>query len=144
MNLRLQRINDDGESTIGILFVDDKFQCFTLEDTYNEPKIYGKTRIPEGTYEITLRREGKMVQKYDSKYEDHDGMLWLRNVANFEYVYIHVGNSNDDTDGCILVGRNCSTSGYQTISGSVLAYRALYPKVYEAIVAGHQVNIEII
>ena len=144
MNLQLHRLNDDGKSTIGVLYVDGKFNCFTLEDTYNEPKIYGKTRIPEGSYAIELRKEGGMVQRYDAKYDGHDGMLWLRNVDNFEYVYIHVGNTDDDTDGCILVGRNCSTQKGQTINGSVLAYEVLYPLIKEQIEAGYPVNIEVI
>ena len=144
MLIRLQRLNDDGNSTIGAMFVNDKFQCFTLEDTFNEPKVYGKTRIPEGSYAIELRKEGGMVKKYDEKYSGHDGMLWLRNVDNFEYVYIHVGNDDDDTDGCILVGRNCNTQNGQSINGSVLAYKDLYPLVKEQIDAGYPVNIEVI
>ena len=144
MTIRVQRIKDDGNSTLGIMYINDVFECFTLEDTFNEPKIYGKTRIPEGSYEITLRREGGMVQKYDARYDGHDGMLWLRDVDNFEYVYIHVGNDEEDTDGCLLVGRGCSTSGKQTINGSVLAYSALYPKVHREIQAGRPVNIEVI
>lgn len=144
MNLRLQTLNDDGNSTIGVLFVDDEFTCFTLEDTHNEPKIYGKTRIPRGSYEITLRKEGGMVQKYNKRYEGHDGMLWIRDVPNFKYVYIHVGNDEDDTDGCILVGKNCNTQGQQTVGGSVLAYLSLYSKVKNALDAGYPVNIEVV
>ena len=144
MNLQLERINDDGKSTIGILRIDGIFECFTLEDAFNEPKIYGKTRIPDGSYEITLRKEGGMVAKYNDRFDNHDGMLWLRNVPNFEYVYIHVGNDSDDTDGCILVGRNCITQGEQTINGSTLAYTSLYVKIKNALDAGYPVNIEVI
>ena len=144
MNLQLHRLNDDGKSTIGALYVDGKFNCFTLEDTYNEPKIYGKTRIPAGSYAIELRKEGGMVQKYDAKYDGHDGMLWIRNVDNFEYVYLHIGNFDDDTDGCVLLGRNCNTQNGQSINGSVLAYKDLYPLVKEQIDAGYPVNIEVI
>ena len=144
MNIQVYRLNDDGKSTIGALYIDKKFQCFTLEDTHNEPKVYGKTRIPEGSYEVTLRHEGTMVKKYDDRYDGHDGMLWLRNVDSFEYVYIHVGNDDDDTDGCLLVGRGCNTHNVQTVTGSVLAYKDLYPKVKEQIEAGYPVNIEIV
>ncbi len=143
MLIQVHRINDDGNSTIGFMTINGEFQCFTLEDTFNEPKIYGKTRIPEGSYEVTLRREGGMVKKYDDRYNGHDGMLWLRNVDNFEYVYIHCGNDSSDTDGCVLVGRGCNTHNIQTVTGSVLAYTSLYPKVYNEIQAGRPVNIEI-
>ena len=144
MNLQLHRLNDDGSATIGVMYIDGKFQCFTLEDTYNEPKIYGKTRIPQGSYAVELRKEGGMVQRYNSKYEEHDGMLWLKNVANFEYVYIHVGNTDDDTDGCILVGKSCITGRTQSIGNSVIAYKELYPLIKSQIDAGYPVNIEVI
>ena len=144
MNMQLYRLNDDGKSTIGALYIDSKFKCFTLEDTYNEPKIYGKTRIPAGSYAVELRKEGGMVDRYNSKYDFHNGMLWLRNVENFEYVYLHTGNDEDDTDGCILIGRGCNTQGVQTISGSVLAYTEIYPMIAEQIEAGYPVNIEVI
>ena len=144
MNIQIHRLNDDGNSTIGVMYIDSKFQCFTLEDTYNEPKIYGKTRIPAGSYAVELRKEGGMVEKYNNKYDNHDGMLWLRNVKDFKYVYIHVGNDSDDTDGCILVGRNCITQGVQTINGSILAYQEIYPIIQEQIEAGYPVNIEVI
>ena len=143
MNIQVHRINDDGVSTIGFMTINGEFQCFTLEDTFNEPKVYGKTRIPEGSYEVTLRHEGSMVKKYDDRYDGHDGMLWLRNVDSFEYVYIHVGNDDDDTDGCLLVGRGCNTHNVQTVTGSVLAYTTLYPIVYNEIKAGRPVNIEV-
>ena len=144
MNIQLHRLNDDGKATIGVMYIDGKFQCFTLEDTYNEPKIYGKTRIPQGSYAVELRKEGGMVQKYDSKYEDHDGMLWLRDVEDFEYVYVHIGNTNDDTDGCILVGKSCTTLGTQSIGSSVTAYKELYPLIKSQMDAGYPVNIEVI
>ena len=144
MNIQVHRLNDDGKSTIGALYIDKKFQCFTLEDTYNEPKIYGKTRIPEGSYAVELRKEGGMVEKYNNKYNNHDGMLWLRDVDNFKHVYLHIGNTDIDTDGCILIGRTCSTQGGQSVSGSVLAYKDLYPIIKEQIEAGYPVNIEIV
>ena len=144
MYLQVYRLNDNGESTIGSLYIDGKFQCFTLEDTYNEPKIFGKTRIPSGSYMVELRREGGMVGRYNAKYPGHDGMLWLRNVDNFEYVYIHVGNDEDDTDGCILVGNSCSIENGQFVGNSVSAYKSIYYKIADQINAGYPVHIEVV
>jgi len=31
-------------------------------------------------------------------------MLWLQNVPNFEYVYLHIGNVVENSEGCVLVG----------------------------------------
>lgn len=145
MYMQLVRLKDDGESTVGTLSVDGEFECFTLEDTHNEPKIYGKTRIPAGTYDVKLRREGGMHAKYSNKYENHDGMLWLQDVNNFEWVYIHTGNDSDDTDGCILVGRTCdSTDRNMKVLGSVFAYEELYEKAIESLEIGEKVTIQII
>ena len=65
------------------------------------------------------------------------------NVENDGSNYI-VSTVNDDTDGCILIGRGCNTQGVQTISGSVLAYTEIYPMIAEQIEAGYPVNIEVI
>ena len=35
-----------------------KFLAYTLEDEYREEKVYGETRIPNGTYELGLRKVG--------------------------------------------------------------------------------------
>ena len=45
MLLSLNRFTDNDKVTLGTLHVNGKLQCFTLEDAYNEPKVYGKTRI---------------------------------------------------------------------------------------------------
>lgn len=145
MFIQLLRLKDDGKETIGIMHINGTFECFTLEDTHNEPKIYGKTRIPAGEYTIELRNEGWMTGRYSDRFPFHKGMLWLRNVENFEYVYIHIGNNDDDTDGCILLGNTANISnGNMSIGGSALAYSRLYPRIAEAITSGEEVTIQII
>ena len=140
MFIEVKRLYDNGKATTGEMYIDGKFECYTLEDTYNYPKVFGKTRIPEGSYAVELRKEGEMVKKYDAKYPGHDGMLWLRGVPDFKYVYIHVGNFHENTDGCILVGK---TLGDGAIGSSIAAYKELYPKIAEQIKAGYPVNIEV-
>ena len=144
MYIQLVRLKDDGMATIGTVSVNGEFECFSLEDTHNEPKIFGKTRIPAGTYNIKLRNEGSMTKKYAKKYANHRGMLWLQNVDNFEYVYIHIGNNETNTDGCLLFGLNCVTQGRQRIEASALAYARFYGKALEAFDAGEPVTIQIV
>lgn len=128
MNLRIKRVYRTKENTLGLLFVDGVFECFTLEDLPHEPKIWGKTRIPEGTYRIDLRKIGRLHEKYSKRFPDfHKGMLWLRNVPNFEYIYIHIGNDAEDTDGCILVGYR-PNSNLKRLVSSTVAYTKLYAK----------------
>lgn len=144
MNIKINRLNDNTLSTIGTLHVDNVFECFTLEDTHNVPKIYGKTRIPSGKYRLKLRTGSPMAIKYANRYTWHRGMLWLQNVPGFEYVYIHTGNNEEHTDGCILVGKTCSCMiGNQHLSGSKIAYKDLYEIVIKAMDDGEEVTLEI-
>jgi len=143
MQLTLKRFKDNKDATIGTLEIDGTPMCFTLEDAYQEEKIYGKTRIPMGHYEIKLRNEGGMTQKYAQRYDFHKGMLWLQNVFDFEWVYIHTGNDEDHTDGCILVGNSANLEN-TTVGSSRNAYTELYPIVASAIENGIKVTIQVI
>lgn len=145
MKLKLTRLQYDLTSTIGYMTIDNKFTNFTLEDTYRETKVMSRTRIPAGTYNIKLRNEGTMTKKYAAKYPFHKGMLWLQDVPNFEWVYIHTGNIHTHTDGCILVGDSCnSRSMEKSVGQSVLAYKDIYESIANAILSGEEVSIEII
>ena len=146
MLIQVVRLQDNGTSTIGTMHINGTFEGFTLEDTFNEPKIPGNTRIPAGTYEIKLRTEGGMHSKYSTKYGDkHEGMLWLQDVPNFEWVYIHTGNTHDHTEGCLLVGTSCDASyGKQSIGNSVMKYKDIYAQVVAALHRGEDVTIQII
>lgn len=143
MLLTNERFTSDADTTIGGMFVDYRFDCFSLEDEHRNVKIAGETRIPAGRYRLDLRTEGGLTQKYAKRFPDfHQGMIWLRDVPNFKWVYIHVGNDDDDTDGCIVVGQNAATHG-MTIGRSVPAYEKLYRYIVPHIIAGH-CEIEII
>lgn len=144
MRLKLIRYNDSADSTGGLLFVDSLFHCFTCEDEHRAVKVAGETRIPDGTYEIKLRDAGGMNEKYGKRYPYHRGMLHLQNVPNFSWVYIHTGNDDDDTEGCILVGfTGAVTEGENTVGRSREAYESLYKLIIEAIDAGERVFIEV-
>lgn len=141
MLIKIQRMVVSLNSTIGHLSLDE-FSCNTLEDAPHQVKIHGETCIPAGQYQIRLRTQGSKSPAYAKKYPDmHKGMLWLQDVPNFEYVYIHIGNFPKDTEGCILVGLG---SGKDSVTGSAAAYEALYPRVADAIERGEDVLIDIV
>ena len=145
MYAQIVRLQDDGSSTLGIMYINGTFKCFTLEDTYRSNKIHGKTCIPTGKYDVKLRTEGGMTKSYANKFgADHHGMLWLQDVEDFEWVYIHIGNTEHDTEGCILVGANAITNGKQSIGASTDRYKELYDEMAAAILRGEEVTIEII
>lgn len=151
MKLEVLRISSQKDSTNGILFDitggQRKFLCYTLEDEYRpiDQKVMAETRIPAGTYDITLRKVGGFHQRYGARYGDmHKGMLWVRNVPNFEWILIHSGNTDEHTAGCLLVGNSQNENitkkdGY--IGASRSAYERIYPPIAEALEAGKKVTI---
>lgn len=143
MRLSIKRFHTMPSATLGLLFLDGVFFCFTLEDTAREVKVHGETRIPAGRYTIGLRDCGGMLEKYKAKFGDsHRGMLWVKDVPGFEYVYIHIGNTQADTQGCILLG-NGATINPPQLMDSTSAYKGLYPLVYAAISSGEAVTLEV-
>ena len=100
MEIKLERKYYKTQYTIGNLYINNKFVCNTLEDTWRDlnkvPKVYGQTAIPEGRYRV--------VMTWWNKYNKEIPILL--NVPYFEGILIHAGNTAKDTEGCILVGEN--------------------------------------
>tara|TARA_Y100000310_G_scaffold167497_1_gene167271 strand:- start:3929 stop:4408 length:480 start_codon:yes stop_codon:yes gene_type:complete len=151
MKLAVKRFADNGNTTLGILYIDGIFECFTVEDEERETKKKGETRVPNGTYDVKLRNSGGYHQKYSSRYGSmHKGMLCIHNKADwilqndgmvFQYILIHTGNTEKHTAGCLLV--NDAVSG-KTFTGSSSrdAYLDFYPKVVKELNNGCEVTIE--
>ena len=144
MHITHLRFQTEDKHTKSIFCIDGEFQCFVLEDGYNRIKVHGETRITPGTRKIELRTEGGMHQDYLSKYGNwHKGMLWIKNVHNYKYVYIHKGNYPKDTLGCLLTNYACDTNK-SNMSQSEVAYKKIYPIISRAILKGEKVEIETI
>ncbi len=141
MKITLQRFHSTDDFTIGKLTLDGD-SYYTCEDEKREQKVMHETRIPAGTYEIKLRTFGGHHERYKAKFPFHVGMLWLQNVPKFEAILIHIGNTDADTSGCILLGMKADLIK-GTISQSTIAYSKFYPKVAKEITEGRKVFIEI-
>ena len=94
MKLKLLRHNYLPDRTLGVLLVDDLFFCYTLELPYID-NIKNVSAIPHGLYKI---------EKYKSK--KHGKCFILPDVINRTGILIHKGNSPEDTEGCILLGKS--------------------------------------
>ena len=146
MKLTVVRTQFGKDATNGILLVDGIFECFTLEDQYQEVKVMHETCIPEGTYDIKFRTVGGFHERYKGKYgQAHHGMLHLQDVPNFTYILIHAGNTDEHTSGCLIVGEtqqdlDISDDGFIGHSGK--AYLKLYDKVAKQLLQGRDVSIE--
>lgn len=102
MELTLKRTKKRKYYTLGILSIEGKPFCNTLEPTWRdipprgkEIKIPGRTAIPEGYYPLFITRSPKFGGKW---------LPLLLHVPGFEGIRIHAGNTAEDTEGCILVG----------------------------------------
>lgn len=96
MELKLNRIFLGSSATIGELLVNDKHLCDTLEDRVRPEgeKVYGKTAIPEGTYEVKLTHSPRFKKILPE----------ILNVPNFSGIRIHSLNKAEESEGCIGVG----------------------------------------
>lgn len=108
MIITLRRIAFKPKYTIGKLYIDGNYVCDTIEDTdrnlddsmiedeIKKKKVYGETAIPYGTYRVRIT--------YSNKFKK---MLPLvENVKGFSGIRIHSGNTEKDSLGCIIVGKN--------------------------------------
>jgi len=119
MRIEVKRLHRTDNSTIGELSIDGKFECYTLEDIERDVKIKGETAIAKGTYKVIINQSNRFKRL----------LPLLINVPNFEGVRIHAGNSNHDTEGCILVGQNRSLD---YITKSRKAFDSLFKKMQGA------------
>lgn len=116
MELKLIRKIFTDDSTIGELYINGSFFCYTLEDKVRPVKIKNITAIPAGRYEVIIN------------WSDRFKMLMplLLNVLNYEGVRIHWGNYSKDTDGCVLLGE---TKGVNFIGQSKSAFAKFMAKL---------------
>lgn len=143
MELRLERIASDEDCTRGVLTVDGRFQCFTLEDEFREEKVAHETRIPAGRYRIVPHPRSRWVPRLRKRFGPTIGRyaLLLEDVPQFTGILIHPGNTDKHTSGCILVGNTCLT---ESIGDSRSAYRDLAARVVPALDANEPVHITIL
>ena len=111
-----------------------RFFGYGLEDLVRDEKIKGRTAIPAGTYRLRLNTYGAMNARYKRRFPDiHRGMIEIKDIPNFKYVYIHIGNYFSDTEGCLLVGEYFKLyDGDYAVYDSEKAYVRLYELVVDA------------
>lgn len=93
MHITLQRMNEEHGCTLGVLSNSDGVICYTLENPWLDNRR-NVSCIPEGEYECKPYSSAK----YHNVWE-------LQNVQDRSKILIHAGNFEEDTRGCILVGR---------------------------------------
>lgn len=125
MKLALIRKHKKDKYCIGKLYIDGEYFCDTLEDKdrgltdnmtvyeISKIKVKKETAIPTGTYKVTIT--------YSNRFKKN--MPLINNVKGFKGIRIHSGNTDKDTEGCILVGQN-------KVVGQVINSQATYKVLY--------------
>ncbi len=116
MKLELIRQWFTEQSTIGELYINGHYECFTLEDAVRDEKIAGKTAIPYGTYKVIIDFSNRFQRL----------MPHILDVPNFEGIRIHKGNTDKDVSGCVSVGL---VKGKDFIGHSRDAFQSVYSKL---------------
>jgi len=141
MELALYRTKLLSNRTIGQLYINGEFFCFTLEDKVREVpgrpveewKIWGETAIPMGRYPVTLERSPKFGPDTIS----------IGRVLGFTYIRIHAGNTEKDTEGCPIVGYALTADNIIKPGTTRPALLDLKDKVKKAIKEGETVHITV-
>ena len=151
MELILERIAKRKTYTIGRLYIrrqvmdeyltgtEDDYFCDTLEPTWRDYangayKVKGRSAIPEGRYAVVI--------SWSQKFGAWLPMLLGGEEFNRKWqgIRIHAGNTSEDTEGCILVGKNKLVG--QVVDSRIWLHR-LKQKIVEAKDRGEPVWITI-
>lgn len=143
LRLMIDRAWKKADYTISRFFVNDERWCECLEDTdrgltssmpiseIKAKKVYGRTAIPSGKYQVTLT--------YSPKFRKY--LPIVNDVKCFSGILFHAGNTNRDTEGCILLGKNTKVG---MVTNSAYWTDRLIGAVRNAIGHGEIVTLEII
>jgi hypothetical protein len=142
MNLILRRDNINAICTEGELYLhgDGNNLAYTLELPVKDG-LPGSA-IPPGTYPIAMLPSPKFLASEDPWVKTYAGSIpHILDIPNRSNILIHFGNDVADTEGCILVG---SGKGIDYITGSRVAFAALWQKLMAAKTASEAISITII
>lgn len=107
MKIKVVREFFSETETLGTMYINDVFFCYTLEDYdrklkqsqdvafIKNVKIAKQTAMPSGEYRLILSLSNRFQRL----------MPEVLNVKGFAGIRIHGGNTHENTEGCILVAK---------------------------------------
>ena len=143
MQIEIKRSEYFPNTTIGKLYINGEYICYTLEDAVRADgvKIHGATAIPTGEYGVKL--------SFSNRFKRLMPILFTRGIndwtiqnkgVTFMGVRIHGGNTHLNTHGCPLVAYNRVNK--ETIQGTAEA--EVTKRIKKAIEQGEKVNLTVI
>ena len=139
MKLQLKRLYSKPDYTIGKLYIDGVYFCDTIKDTdrglyqtmpITEIKAKKKqdiTAIPYGEYKVVLSMSPRFRKVLPE----------ILNVPGFTGVRIHSGNTQYDSSGCLILGKN-------TVKGKVTNSRYYVSEFIKKLEKDNDITIKII
>ena len=119
----------------------------------------GETCVPVGVYQLGLRQslrfsttfytrdEVTLISREDYLrlptaqqvgYKPHE-LIWVKGALEKRLILLHWGNTDDDTEGCYVVGeKHGLVNGQMGVLNSRRTYVRLYASIVQAIRAGGQ------
>ena len=135
LNLTLNRTIANATNTLGLLLDEEGNQLgYILEDTLRPAgiKVPKKTAIPAGRYRLGTRYSNRFKRT----------MVCILDVPMFTALLFHGGNTEEDTEGCPLLGAKLNVAK-QMVHECALVNRQLLDKVVKAESFGYQVWLTI-
>ena len=156
MKIKVQRKARKATYTVGKVYIDGTPFCDSLEDTDRGAtqdmtftptgsangywttkdggiidKVYGKTAIPTGVYDA--------CSFYWSKFRCY--VVMLLRVPGFTGILLHNGMTADNSEGCILLGKNNIVG---RLDGNRIYMDAIVARVMAAEHRGEKIEVEVV
>lgn len=124
---------------------DDKliFECFSLEEDKEGVERNKDLRIPEGIYDLKRHSPSRFENTLRSiTKKDDDTMINVYNdeVPASRAILIHWGNTDKDTQGCILLGLTKDNNN-ESVGQSRQACKEFYDLMYNQDLSNIKLNI---
>jgi len=129
MKLRLVRVSEYNDATLGVLCINNRPIAVTLEDKWrNNEKMV--SCIPTGIYKIRRHTSPNFGNCFK-----------VLDVPNRSEILIHAGNTHKDTNGCILLGLMYATAG---VDAAILSSRAAIANFMTEMLNVNEAELEIV
>lgn len=126
--LRLVRVSEHLNATLGVLCVDGQPTFSTLEDAWNDNERMISC-IPCGKYQVVRYNSPKFGECFQ-----------VKDVPGRDAILIHAGNTHKDTHGCILLGINFGTLGPET---AILSSKLAMNQFMAIMLGNNEASLEI-
>lgn len=127
-----------------VLGDDDKilFECFSLEEDKEGLESGKDLRIPEGNYNLKRHSPSRFENTLRSITKKDDTMINVYNdeVPSSRAILIHWGNTDKDTQGCILLGLTKDNNN-ESVGQSRQACKEFYDLMYSQDLSNIKLNI---